>query len=243
MISTAPPVANFPWPARIQSANRFAKSRQGRIGVAVIDEEGRLHAGLHARQYFPSASVLKSMIMVCYLNRADVRNRKLTQHDRQLLGPMIRRSADGPANQLWGPNRRCLIRLAHRVGMSRFTTQSIWGRSQITPVGIARFFFTIDQRVPKRHRTYAMWLLRSIVKEQRWGLPPSTPKGFTIYFKDGFANAPGGGRIVSQGSLFKNGTRRFSVVVLTTNSPTHTYGTRTIRGIGSRLLKSYSLYS
>ena len=228
----------YPWAPRIARAERFASRRSGRIGFAVIDERGVFRGGLRARQGFRSASVVKSVMLICYLNHPTVRGRALTKRDRALLGPMIRRSADEPANQIYGRfGPRCLERAASRAGIAGFRTQSVWGLSRVTPVGVARMFRRVDRIVPVRHRPYARQLLATVVPSQRWGLPPVTPPGWTIRFKGGFVGSPNG-RIVNQGALFELGERRFSIAVLT-DSPTHEYGAATLQGIGGRLLRDY----
>ena len=50
----------------------------------------------------------------------------------------------------------------------------------------ARFFFTLERYVPRRHRDYAMDLLTRIVPSQRWGIPPAAPQGWSLHFKGGW---------------------------------------------------------
>lgn len=233
------PVA-YPWAARVRQAQRFAAERQGRIGFAVIDESGQVVGGRRLREGFSSASVVKVVMMVCYLNHRRNRTRRLTSADWALLDPMIRRSADEPANHIYGAyGPACLERAARRLGMTSFSTQTVWGRSQVTPLGVARMFRRVRDQLPPRHRRYGMGLLAHVVPSQRWGLPPARPNGWTIRFKGGWAGSRAGGRVVNQGALFEHGGRRFSMAVLTDRSPSHEYGTSTIRGIGLRLLRGY----
>ena len=196
---------------------------------------------MHER--FQSASVLKAMLAVCYLNDSRVRARALTTYERSQLGAMLTRSADDPANWIWGWVRpSCMYRLARNVGMRGFATESHWGRSQITPYGTANLFFRIDRRIVARHRVQAMRWFRGVVPSQRWGLarPWIVPDGMAIAFKGGFAWSYGGGRTVSQGALLSapNG-HRLGLAVLTNHSPSQAYGEDTIEGIGARLLRRY----
>jgi hypothetical protein len=233
----------YPWYSRIQSAKRLANSRRGRIGFAVMNEKGRIVGGRKLNEGFRSASVVKVIMMTCYLNHPSVRGRALTQRDRDILAPMIRRSANEPANYIYtryGPG--CITNAARQLGMKGFTTQSVWGRSRITPAGTVRMFWRVDKVIVSRHRRYAKALLGSIVPGQRWGLPYSKPRYWTIRFKGGWARGSRGGRIVNQGAMFTRDGRRFCVAVLTDGSPTHRYGTGTIKYIGARLLRSYGAY-
>jgi len=242
-ISVAPAQAGFSrktWHGRGVAARPVAEQRTGTVGYAVFDQHGRYVTGHRAKQSFHSASVLKSMLLVCYLSQGDVRGRALTTYERTQLRAMITRSADEPANWIWGRVRGCLPRLARSVGMPNFSTESVWGHSRVTPYGVARLFWRIDTRVPVRHRAFAMRQLREVVPAQRWGLATVVPAGMTISFKGGFAGYQHGGWVISQGALLgaRNG-HRISMAVLTNGSPTQAYGHETLRLIGRRLLAGY----
>jgi Calcineurin-like phosphoesterase/Beta-lactamase enzyme family len=236
---SSPAVAQAPagpsWDANVRAAIRYAEGRAGAESFAVIDERGRLRGRLAAR-VFPSASVLKAMLLVAYLNRPDVRGRALTRDERALLEPMIRWSANAPASylvRLMGPEP--LDRLARRAGMRYFRLSSPWGRSEIAAGDQARFFRRIDRLVPARHRPYARRLLLTVIQAQRWGIPPAAPAGWRILFKGGWGS--GTGWVTHQAALLERGDRRVSVAILTRANPSHAHGTETIRGIAQRLLR------
>ena len=86
------------WAERVEEARKFAAQRHGHVGFAVADEDGELH-GHNAGAHFESASVVKVMLMVAYLRER--RNHGLDDHDRNLLGPMIKRSDNGAANTVY----------------------------------------------------------------------------------------------------------------------------------------------
>jgi Beta-lactamase enzyme family len=235
----ASPAAAHPWRRRILDARRWGSRRAGVVGFAVVDERGVQLGGFQPHRTFRSASVVKAMFMVCYLQRPDVRRRALQSWERRLLDPMIRRSDDAAANRMWGlVSQRCLHRLARRAGMRNFSTQGVWGLTRITPAGTARLFWSIDRWTPVRHRRYARTLLRTIVPSQRWGIAKAVPPGFTIYFKGGFVGPPGG-RVENQGALLRAGSRRLALAVLTNDNPSHRYGATTQREVARRLLRGY----
>ena len=231
-----PAAAAQNWRANVEAATRYSETRAGVESFAVMTEDGRLLGRLKARRY-PSASVLKAMVLVAYLNEPSVRGRALTARERSLLAPMIRRSANGPATyfvRLLG--HAPLERLADRAGMTRFRLViSPWGRSQITAADQARLFVRIDRLTPARHRAYARRLLASVVPAQRWGIPPVVPDGWRVFLKGGWGR--GTGRVTSQVALLERGERRVSLAILTRRNPSHAYGTVTIRGIAARLLR------
>jgi beta-lactamase class A len=228
----------FPWRDRVRDATHFAQGRASSTSFAVIDERGRVHGHQSGVQY-SSASLVKAMLLVAYLNRRDVRRRALRPSDRALLGSMIRVSDNDAATAIFervGVDG--LARLAHRAGMRSFVPYPVWGGCQVTAGDVARFFFRIRGLLPKRHRGYALSLLRRIDPSQRWGIPAARPRGWAIYFKGGWFPDDDGWR-VHQGALLRQGKRRLAVAVLTQGSPSLEYGAATIAGVTARLLRGY----
>jgi hypothetical protein len=232
----APAVAQerYPWNARVGSAGEFAADRSGRVSFAVVSPDGRIRGrNLHAR--YPSASVVKAMLLVAYLNEPGVRGRDLRRADKALLRPMVTRSDNGTATRVRNiVGNDALARLARRVRMRDFaTTRGSWGGTQISAYDQARFFWRIDAYVPGRHRRYARALLSGITAKQRWGLPRVRPDGWTLYFKGGWVPP----RRVHQVALLERGDARIAIAVLTDGDPSFRYGRATIAGVGERLLE------
>jgi hypothetical protein len=240
LLLTAAPVAEayyrpLSWSDRKAAAVEFVKSRAGVESFAFIDQSGELR-GYRRWRVAPSASVLKPMLMVAYLNLSSVRDRSLMDRDRSLLGPMIRWSDNTTAGiVLNAVGAAGLYRVARRAKMAHFRVHTpVWGLSEITAADQARFFYRIDRYVPERHRAYARYLLSHIVASQRWGIPPETPSGWRIFFKGGWAS--GTGRVTHQVALLEEHDWRLAIAVLTEFNPSHDYGTQTIRGVAARLL-------
>lgn len=231
----APSVASAQtWLERREAAVRFVETRAGLGSFAFVNDRGRLR-GYKGRRVVPSASMLKAILLVGYLRRGSVRHRALTSADRDLLGPMIRRSDNATATRVLsivGAAR--LYRLADRANFAHFRLRSPWGLTEITARDQALFFYRIDRYVPQRHRAYALNLLSSIVSSQRWGIPPARPRGWRIHFKGGWGS--GTGWVTHQAALLRRGDRRLSLAVFTRTNPSHTYGTNTIRGVARRIL-------
>jgi hypothetical protein len=223
------------WRPHMGAAIRYARRRRGDIAFAVRTR-GAFY-GYRANHREWSASVLKAMLMVAYLDRPSVANRPLSPYDKGLLYPMITRSENAPANQLDELiGNAGLQDLAGRVGMTRFRASfPIWGESQITPRDQTRFFLHIDRYIAPRHRRYAMHLLASIVPYERWGIGAVAPKGWKLYFKGGWG--AGTGLIDNQVALLSRGCARVSIAVLTMDDGSHAYGKQTLRVIFRRLLR------
>lgn len=225
-----------PWRPDVSAAIRYADARAGTVSFAVVDEQGGLH-GYRRNRAAPLASVLKVMLMTAYLRLPSVRDRPLRSSDRSLLAPMIRWSDNVAASRIRdmvGGGR--LHALARRAGMRRFSfVYSPWGLSRSSPLDQARLMFRLERFIPDRHEGYARRLLRTIVRRQRWGIPRAAPEGWTVFFKGGWGS--GTGWVSHQVAFLESGHRRIAVAVFVRNSPSHAYGTSTVRGVARRLLR------
>ena len=230
-VPAAPAGAAERWRPDVAGAARWAEDRAGAVTFAVRTE-GRLRGrGVDVQR--PAASVFKAMLLVTYLRAA--RDRPLRSGDRALLGPMIRASDNAAASQVRNlVGNAAVVRLAGRVGMTRFAIASIWGLSRVTARDQTRFFLHIDRFVPRRHRAYALRLLRTIVPSQRWGLAQAIPAGWRLHFKGGWGS--GSGAVDHQVGLLRRGHHRVAIAVLTLGNPSHAYGEATLEGLGRRLL-------
>ena len=181
----------------------------------------------------PSASVLKAMLLVAYLRRAEVRGRALRRADRALLAPMVRWSDNVAASRVFViVGSAGLVRLARRAGMERFRPAApIWGLSSVDASDQTRFLLHVDRLVPRRHRRLALRLLGSIVRSQRWGIARVRPPGWALYFKGGWGS--GSGAVDHQVALLRRGRRRVSVAIMTTSSPSHAYADWTLEGVAA----------
>ena len=225
------PEAGPVWHPYVRAAKQYARTRGGDVSFAVRTP-GRL-GGWRPNQTMTSASVVKAMLMIAYLNREGVRGRRLNDGDRALLGPMVRRSDNAAANRVYGiVGAEGLYRLARRVGMRHFSTMPVWGGSQITASDQTRLFLRIERYVVRRHRDTALRLLGSVVSYQRWGIARVKPPGWMLYFKGGWTSV-----VQNQVGLYRRGADRIAIAVLTSDSPSVEYGRETEYGIARRLLR------
>lgn len=221
------------WRPDLEAARAYAAQRIGTISFAVRTPH-RLYRS-DAYRPFRSASVVKAMLMVAYLNHPDVRGRPLNGADLALLDPMIRRSDNIAATRVRDlVGNGALERLADRTGMGRFATMPSWGDTRITAAGQSKLFLRIDRFVVRRHRATALRLLRTVVPSQRWGIARAPHPGWTLHFKGGWGDY---GEVDHQIALLRRGKRRIAVAILSTAFPTHAYGKQTLEGIARRLLR------
>ena len=146
------------------------------------------------------------------------------------------RSANEPATHIanrLGPGP--LERLAAEAGMRDFAYTRPWGLSRTSARDQARFLLELERHLPARHRATALDLLARIVPEQRWGIGGVATPGWTVHFKGGWGS--GSGAVDHQVALLRHTDgARVALAVMTTGSPSHTYGTETLRGVFARLL-------
>ncbi|MBA3807838.1 MAG: serine hydrolase, partial [Solirubrobacterales bacterium] len=227
--------AGAPWQPDLRAAIAYAHSRSGEASFAV--RSGHRAWGWRPERTVPSASVLKAMLLVAYLDDARVRGRALTGADHRLIDPMIERSDNTAAATVLafvGPAG--VYGVARRAGMRHFSLDPvIWGLSRIDASDQSRFFLRIDREVVARHRASAMHLLGSVTPSQRWGIGRLRLGGWQLYFKGGWG--AGTGEVEHQVILLRHGATRLSAAVLITNSPDHAYAKRTLQGIFEALLR------
>ena len=223
------------WRPDTRSAINYIRGRQGDIAFAV--RTATSFYGYRPDHPEWSASVLKAMLLVAYLDRRSVAGRSLDTDDKDLLSPMITWSDNDAADvvdEIIGASG--LQNLARRVGMTHFVAaEPIWGESQITARDQTKFFLNIDRYIVARHRAYALHLLESIVPSERWGIGQVAPKGWQLYFKGGWGS--GTGLIDNQVALLTRGCSRISIAVLTMHDGSHAYGKQTLKVVFHDLLK------
>jgi hypothetical protein len=233
--SARPAIEQSTWQPHVAAAIAYAHTRAGEVSFAVRSEQRQW--GWRVTRTVPSASVLKAMLLVAYLDDPRVRDRPLRESDRRLIDPMIERSDNEAATSVLGfVGPAGVDGVARRAGMREFSLDpTIWGLSRIDAADQARFFLHIDREVVPRHRAAAMHLLASVVPSQRWGIGRISLPGWQLYFKGGWG--AGTGEVEHQVVLLRHGAIRLSLAVLITDSPSHEYAKQTLQGLFARLLR------
>jgi hypothetical protein len=212
----------------VARARAWALGRAGVPAFAVLDQDGRLR-GLRLRVRYPSASVVKAMLLVAELRHLGTR--RVPRAERALLEPMIRVSDNKAGEAVYDQvGRTGLEAVARRAGMRDFSVPFLFD-AQLTAADVVRFFLRIDRLVPRAHRAYARALLSSIVPAQSWGIAPvGRRRRYRVFFKGGWRTG-----ITHQVALLERDGRRVALAVLT-RSPRLAYGEATIAGIATRVL-------
>jgi hypothetical protein len=228
------PVAAFPSADAIAAAKRFLDSRSGRTSFAVVDSKGRMD-GLRLREHFQTASVVKVMMLVAYLQMLDGYHRSLGGGDTSLLYPMIHISDNNAASAVLAiVGGGALERVAREAGMSDYAPGvGWWAFTQTSAADQARFLFALERLIPPRFYGYARGLLSGIEPSQSWGIPPVARPRWQVFFKTGAL--PSEGLFNEVGRLERPGVT-FTMAVFTSGEPSMAYGEQTIQGVAAALL-------
>jgi Beta-lactamase enzyme family len=228
------PVPAFPSPAAIGDAVRFLDSRAGRTSFAVVDSQGHL-SGVRVHEHFQTASVVKVMMLVAYLQMLDAHHRGLHGSDTSLLYPMIHVSDNNAASAVLAiVGGAAVAKVARQSGMADYAPAvGWWAFTQTSAADQARFFFSLERLIPPQFYGYARGLLAGIEPSQSWGIPPVARPRWQVFFKTGAL--PSEGLFNEVGRLERPGVT-FTIAVFTTGDPSMGYGEQTIRGVAAALL-------
>lgn len=230
------PLVEFPHSAGVIAAARYISARAGENAFAVYDNEHRV-SGVNTRERFHSASVIKSMLLVAYLQTLAAQHRALSPQSTSLMYPMIHSSDNGAASAIDAiVGNSGLERVARQAGMADFQAAAgWWALTEISAADMARFFYLQDELIPRQFDGYARWLLSHIEPSESWGIPTAgRPAGFEVFFKGGWLPLSEG--LVNQAARLERGRDTFAMAVLTRGDPSMGYGEETLAGVAARLV-------
>jgi hypothetical protein len=229
------PLVEFPHSGGVIAAAHYLSLRAGVTAFAVYDNEHKLSGtNVHAR--FHSASVVKSMLLVAYLQTLAAQHRGLSSQSTGLIYPMIHSSDNNAASAIDAiVGDAGLERVARQADMVDFAPAGgWWGFTEISAADMARFFYVQDRLIPGQFDGYARWLLSTIEPSESWGIPAAARPGFAVFFKGGWLPISEG--LVNQAARLERGTETFAMAVLTRDDPSMGYGEETLAGVTARLV-------
>jgi hypothetical protein len=230
------PLLPYPSAGAIAAAASYLAGRAGRTSFAVVDSAGRL-SGLHTREHFETASVVKVMMLVAFLKMRSSQHRGLSAADRGLLYPMIHISDNEAASAVYaivGP--AAVSRVAQESGMKDYAPGiGWWAFAQTSAADQARFFFALGRLIPAQFYGYARGLLAGIEPSQSWGVPPIARPRWQVFFKTGALPSQG---LFNEVARLERPSVTFTIAVFTDGDPSMSYGEQTIAGVAAALLRS-----
>jgi hypothetical protein len=229
------PVPPYPSMGAIAAAARYLDSRGGASGFAVVDSQGRL-AGVRLHEHFRTASVVKPMMLVAYLQMLSAHHRSLNAGDRALLYPMIHISDNNAASAVLAVvGGGALSRVARQAGMSDYAPGvGWWAFTQTSAADQARFFSQLQRLIPQQFSGYARGLLSGIDPTQSWGIPAVARPRWQVFFKGGWLPME---KVFNQVARLERPGVTFTVAVLTAGESSLAYGEQTIEGVTYTLLR------
>jgi Beta-lactamase enzyme family len=216
-------------------------SRGDRYAVAVLDEHLGVSCGLHAKQHFESASVVKATILAALLRKRQAQHRSLTTKEKSLATLMITQSDNSAATALWNDvGRTSLQKFLNLAGMTETVLGpgGYWGVTQLTAHDEQLLLWLLmrpNSVLSLANRHYELTLMADVIASQRWGTPAGAPAGFKVHVKNGWAplNAPDWN--VNSIGCFTHLTDNYSIVVLTDGNPDMAYGVTTIENVAVKI--------
>ena len=219
---------------RMESAEAWVAGREGSVAVAVVGAGGE-RRGRDEHRLFPSASVVKSMLLVGELRRLREEGLPLDSGTASTLASMIEYSDNDAADAIYARvGDEGLLDVAEDAGMRDFEVDLSWGYAQISAADMALLFSRLDRVLPARDREFAKGLLGSVVAEQSWGIPAAA-EGWSARFKGGWRTTEAG-QLVSQAAELRRDGRAISLAVLTDGQPSMEYGIATVEGVAERVV-------
>ena len=235
-------------PAHSALAAKLARdiqaARRGRVSTAAVrvDAPGRrLECWLHGARHFDSASVVKVIILAALLRKAADQHRHLTDAEAAQASAMITYSENDAASALWAQlGHNYLQHFLDLAGMRQTALgpAGSWGLTQITAgdeVLLLRLLLAPNPVLDTSARDYALRLMAHVIPAQRWGIPAGAPASLTVHLKNGWLPLHAHGWRVHSIGCFTGRGGGYSIVVLTQDNPTTTYGIRTIEAIANAI--------
>ena len=218
----------------IQAARR---GRSSTVAVWVDDPGAGITCSLSGSSHFDSASIVKVTILGAVLRKALDQHRYLTSTESAQLRAMITQSDNSAASALWAKlGRSYLQHFLNLAGMRQTVLGpgGYWGLTQVTAhdeMLLLRLLLTPNTVLSSNSRAYALGLMAQVISSQRWGVPAGAPRSVTVHVKNGWLpRATHGWRINSIGG-FTWPKGWYSIVVLSMDNPTMSYGITTVEAI------------
>lgn len=191
---------------------------------------------------FHMASIIKVVVMMATMDRAQEEQRRLTATELDLVEPMIVWSDNDAADWLWwdlggGP---ALETYLQKIGVTGIVPDAVgyWGDSLATPKAISLLLAKLlwGDVLNAENRALALELMGNVDPEQRWGvvgpLPGSGDPDWHVGVKDGWYPDEDGWEVNSAGFVAPaTGTRGYTIAVLSSEQETFEDGVAQIEQI------------
>lgn len=207
-----------------------------RVTAAVHDVRTGCWYHLAPDTVMTTASVIKAQFLAGVLLRAQDEGRGLTPWERTRVEPMIARSHNPPASDLYVSlgGDAGQERIDQRFGLPRTTSTSRWGLTTSTAEDRTRLATALlhgGGPLAAPYREEAWRTMTAVHPTQQWGISAGVPSGWTVALKNGFYPTSGAARwrIGSTGFVRNDSTGSgYAITVMTDQNPDHATGQRLV---------------
>lgn len=182
--------ADSPAPRRTRAAERPKVPSGMTVSYMVFDREtGRTTISYNVHRRFRSASVVKILIALDYLER----DAAVPPGDRALLRSMLRSSDDKAATLLWtrGGRTKIINRMAAKLTLTDTSPPpadkpGFWGYTAISAADIVRTYRHLLDKAPQRIRAFIIGNLGNATPcaidgfDQYFGIPRALPEPWAV---------------------------------------------------------------
>ena len=217
-----------------------------RVTAAVHDLRTGCWYHLAPGTVMTTASVIKAQFLAGVLLRAQDEGRGLTAWERDRVVPMMERSHNPPASDLYlslggdaGQER-----IDQRFGLSSTASTSRWGLTTSTAEDRTRLATGLlhgGGPLAGPQRDEAWRIMSAVHPTQQWGISAGVPTGWTAALKNGFYPTAGAARwrIGSTGFVRHDATGSgYAITVMTDQNPDHATGQRLVEVVSRSVARS-----
>lgn len=218
-------------------ADDYLRARRSTIGVAVLVPERHAIYTYHGDVRLPVASIIKLVILMATIDRAERAGRALTYWERESLEPMIIWSDNDSADELWWDlgGAPALTDYLKRIGVDGIVPdpEGYWGDSKAAPKALAYLLGKVlwGNVLSPEGRAYVLKLLGSVESDQRWGMvdprvgAASNPGDWLVGLKNGWYPDEDGWEVNTTGYVVPlKGTGAYTLSVLSSGQDTFEQG-------------------
>lgn len=207
-----------------------------RVTAAVHDVRTGCWYHLAPGTVMTTASVIKAQFLAGVLLRAQDEGRRLTAWERERVIPMMERSHNPPASDLYVSlgGDAGQERIDQRFGLTSTTSTSRWGLTTSTAEDRTRLATGLlhgGGPLAAPGRDEAWRIMTAVHPTQQWGISAGVPAGWTVALKNGFYPTAGAARwrIGSTGFVRHDATGSgYAITVMTDQNPDHATGQRLV---------------
>ncbi|MEV5807279.1 serine hydrolase [Streptomyces parvulus] len=219
------------------------------VSISLHDSTTNTTCTVDGDQRYDSASTVKVTVLATLLWDTQLRNRTLTQEERERAAAMITKSDNDATTALWRQLGDAKISaFLQAAGMTNTVAdkENYWGLTQVTASDQERLMQLLTSENPilsSDSRAFILALMGDVVDSQRWGTPAGAPLGTKTHVKNGWLErASNGWRVHSLGA-FHAGGHNYTITVLSQDNATMEDGIAHIENVARVVHNDLNAYA